>query len=134
MEPLLIPSSPGELIDKLTILKIKSEKILDAAKLANVRHELDVLGAVAARALPDLPELTQLWQDLHEINLQLWAIEDDIRACEARADFGPSFIELARSVYLTNDKRAEIKKVINVLLRSDMVEEKSYARPDPSAR
>lgn len=127
MTDILVPTSPGELIDKLTILRIKSERITDLAKLQNVRHEQAVLDAIAARALPDTPELRALWADLYEINAALWVIEDDIRDCEKAGDFGPTFIELARAVYVTNDRRAQVKKDINLLLGSAIVEEKSYA-------
>ncbi len=122
MDNILVPVSPGELIDKMTILRIKSERITDPAKLLNVRHELEVLGAVAR----DLPPTPIQSEELYQINLTLWQIEDDIRACEARQDFGPEFIRLARAVYQTNDRRAEVKKLINLLLGSQIVEEKSY--------
>lgn len=121
-----VPTSPGELIDKLTILRLKTERIADPAKLANVRHELTVLSAIAETHLAPSDALTSLWEALYDINGRLWKIEDDIRDCEARQDFGPAFIELARAVYLTNDRRAAIKKQINILLGSDLVEEKSY--------
>ena len=126
MKDILTPIAPGELIDKLTILRLKTENISDPAKLANVRHEQDVLQAVADDAIPPSEELTRLWDELYRINGDLWVIEDDIRTCEARSDFGPAFIALARAVYVTNDERAKIKKHINVLLGSDLVEEKSY--------
>lgn len=126
MKEILVPMAPGELIDKLTILQLKSEKITDTTKLTNVLHEQSVLQKTADDALPDSAELRDLWDQLYEINADLWAIEDDIRACEARGDFGPGFIGLARAVYVTNDQRAEIKKAINLLLGSDLIEEKSY--------
>ncbi len=127
MTDILVPTSPGELIDKLTILRIKTERITDPAKLENVRHEQGVLDAIAARALPDLTELRALWADLYDINAALWVIEDDIRDCEKAGDFGPTFVALARAVYVTNDRRAKVKKDINLLLGSAIVEEKSYA-------
>lgn len=126
MKEILVPTSPGELIDKLTILRLKSEKITDAAKLDHVRHEQRALQQVADEAIPPSAALEALWGELYEINADLWAIEDDIRACDARGDFGPAFIALARAVYVTNDKRADVKKQINLLLGSDLVEEKSY--------
>ncbi len=126
MTEILVPTSPGELIDKLTILRLKSEKIGDPAKLNHVRHELSVLQTVADDAIPHSGELETLWGQLYEINADLWAIEDDIRACDARGEFGTAFVALARAVYVTNDKRAEVKKRINLLLGSDLVEEKSY--------
>ena len=123
---ILVPTAPGELIDKLTILRLKAEKITDPAKLANVRHEQAVLRQTADTALPPSAALTALWERLYQINAALWVIEDDIRACESRADFGPDFIALARAVYVTNDSRAAVKKQINLLLGSAMIEEKSY--------
>lgn len=126
MAEILVPTSPGELIDKLTILRIKSERIEDAAKLANVRLEFEQLTATADAHVPPSDRLTELWEELYQINCDLWQIEDDIRDCEAAGDFGPKFIELARAVYVTNDERARVKKAINVHLGSALVEEKSY--------
>lgn len=125
--PILIEVGPGELIDKITILRIKSERMEDAAKLRNVRHELDVLTRARADNLPDSPDLRRLEAALKAVNEALWEIEDDIRRCEAEGDFGARFIELARSVYKQNDKRAALKKDINLLTGSAIVEEKSYA-------
>ena len=130
MTDIMVPTSPGELIDKLTILRLKAEQITDPAKLANVRHEHAVLSAIADAHLPRGDGLTALWDTLYRINGDLWAIEDDIRACEARRDFGPAFIALARAVYVTNDERAAVKKRINLLLGSAIVEEKSYYSPE----
>ncbi|RYH03875.1 hypothetical protein EU805_00440 [Salipiger sp. IMCC34102] len=130
MTDILVPTAPGELIDKLTILRLKEEKITDPAKLANVQYERQVLQGIADHHLPGIDELSALWDDLYAINGDLWAIEDDIRACEARADFGPGFIALARAVYVTNDERAAVKKRINLLLGSAIVEEKSYYSPE----
>ena len=131
MMEILVPTSPGELIDKLTILQIKVERIDDPRKLSHVRHERDLLQKIAQGAIPDSAELTQLRERLYQINGDLWAIEDDIRACESRGDFGPTFVALARSVYVTNDERAAVKKQINVLLGSAIVEEKSYTDRKP---
>jgi len=116
----------GELIDKITILKIKARQMIDPAKLRNVKHELDVLNRACAENLAPSAELTRLENELTQVNQALWVIEDDIRACEATRDFGPKFIELARSVYIQNDRRAAIKKAINELCGSNIVEEKSY--------
>ena len=124
--PILIPVGPGELIDKITILNIKAERMSDAAKLGNVRYELDVLETARRAHLPDSPALRTLEAELKAVNEALWVIEDDIRDCEARKDFGPAFIELARSVYKQNDRRAALKKEINLLTGSSIVEEKSY--------
>ena len=135
MKDILIPTSPGELVDKLTILRLKAERIEDAGKLVNVAVEREALQRIADSALPANDELALLREELYRINGDLWVIEDDIRACEARGDFGPAFIALARAVYVTNDKRAEVKRRINRLLGSALIEEKSYtdhgARPGP---
>lgn len=130
MTHILVPTAPGELIDKLTILQLKSEKITDTAKLANVQHEQSVLQGIADDAVVQSDELIALWEELYQINGDLWVIEDDLRACEARGDFGSGFIGLARAVYVTNDARARVKKSINLLLGSDLVEEKSYTDYD----
>lgn len=127
MDDILVPVSPGELIDKLTILRIKTERISDPDKLLNVRREKDALDAVVAAQIPMTAELETLWQRLYAINCDLWVIEDDIREMERKRDFGAGFVGLARSVYMTNDRRADVKKQINRLLGSDLVEEKSYA-------
>jgi hypothetical protein len=127
MTEILVPTAPGELVDKLTILRIKAERITDGAKLANVRHEMTVLQATADRHLLPSADLQDLWEELYQINLRLWVIEDDIRDCERNGDFGPTFVALARAVYVTNDDRARVKKAINLHLGSALVEEKSYA-------
>lgn len=126
MDDILIPVSPGELIDKLTILRLKRENITDLARLANVRHEETVLLEVAAQ-LPPSTRLATLQDELFTVNARLWQVEDDIRACEAAGDFGHRFITLARSVYRLNDDRAALKKAISQHLGSRIVEEKSYA-------
>ncbi|HAG74525.1 MAG TPA: hypothetical protein DCL53_03540 [Thauera sp.] len=123
---LLIEVGAGELIDKITILKIKAERMADPGKLKNVNHELSVLSTACAQNLAATPELARLEAELQAVNEALWVIEDDIRACEAARDFGAKFIELARSVYIQNDKRAVIKKQINEHCGSSIVEEKSY--------
>ena len=124
---LRVPVSPGELIDKLTILEIKLERMSDPAKKANVAKEFDVLSQELATSVRQSSELAQLHSALKQVNETLWVVEDDIRDCERAQDFGPKFIELARSVYRINDRCAEVKKEINLLLNSDLVEEKSYA-------
>lgn len=126
MKEILVPIAPGELIDKLTILQLKSERIADADKLRNVQHERAALQRVADDGLDQSGSLMALWDKLYQINADLWEIEDDIRRFEARGDFGPGFVALARSVYVTNDQRAAVKKQINLLLGSDLIEEKSY--------
>lgn len=127
MTDILVPTSPGELIDKLTILRLKTERIADPRKLANVRHEQAVLLVTADAHLPPSDRLSELWDALYEINARLWVIEDEIRDCERDGDFGPRFVALARAVYRVNDERAAVKKAINLHLGSAIVEEKSYA-------
>ncbi len=120
---LLAPVSWGELVDKITILEIKAARIADPAKLANVRNELQALTQVrdAKGSAP-----ASLVAELRRVNEQLWDIEDQIRECEERGDFGQRFVELARSVYKTNDRRAALKRQVNDAMGSDLVEEKSY--------
>ena len=127
MSDILTPIAPGELLDKLTILQIKSENIIDPEKLKNVHVEQDALQAVADVHIPKTDELTSLTAALLSVNKELWDIEDDIRDCERAGDFGDKFIKLARAVYVTNDKRADLKKQINLAMGSTLVEEKSYA-------
>ena len=122
----MIETAAGELIDKITILQIKSERIADPTKLANVHAELATLCAGRDQALATSPELDRLTAALKAVNTELWQIEDEIRGCERSGDFGPRFVALARSVYRTNDRRAELKRQINTLLGSRLVEEKSY--------
>ena len=125
--PILVEVAPGELIDKITILQIKCERIADAAKLRNVRVELEVLEAARDGATAPSPELSALTAQLKQVNEALWEIEDAIRDCEREQDFGPKFVELARSVYHSNDRRAALKRQVNELLGSKLIEEKSYA-------
>jgi len=127
MAELLVPISPGELIDKITILEIKSERIQDAAKLHNVRTELALLTDTWKASPFSATDISADWNGLREVNAKLWDIEDDIREKERAGDFGPGFIELARAVYFTNDVRAAIKRRINTALGSVLVEEKSYS-------
>ena len=124
--PLLVPISVGELLDKISILEIKAEAISDPAKLANVMRELAALDAVRRREVAALPELAALFAELQAVNRRLWRIEDDIRAIERAGQFDDRFIELARSVYRCNDERAVVKRRINELTGSEIVEEKSY--------
>lgn len=123
---LLIPVSPGELLDKLTILDIKLERIGDAGKLVNVRREHELLSRVWESSDLASEEIDALRGQLLEVNKTLWDIEDGIREQERLMDFGERFVELARSVYFRNDERAAIKKRINQALGSQIVEEKSY--------
>ena len=121
-----VQTSPGEFLDKLTILEIKSERMADAAKLENVRRELELLRATWAASPLAARDVAALVADLKRVNEQLWEIEDRIRLKEAARAFDDEFVELARSVYRTNDRRAAIKREINVALGSDLIEEKSY--------
>ncbi|MBI2236862.1 MAG: hypothetical protein HYU60_07950 [Magnetospirillum sp.] len=123
----LVPVSWGEVIDKITILEIKAERLTDPAKLANVTKELAELAAVRDREFAGHAGLAQLSAELKAVNEALWVIEDDIRDCERARDFGARFVELARAVYVTNDQRSRVKRQINDLLGSALVEEKSYA-------
>ena len=128
--------APGELFDKITILEIKLEKITDENKLIHIKNEWLILRTSANELLEEQIEqqkpntkskkLSDLTEQLKKINQQIWDIEDDIRDCERRGQFGGKFVQLARSVYLTNDKRAELKKEISILFDSDIMEEKSY--------
>lgn len=121
-----IPVSWGELFDKMTILEIKQARIDNQQKLVNINRELEALRRICGEhRLPDDP-LQALIDELRRTNESLWDIEDDIRACERKRDFSDEFIELARSVYRTNDKRAGLKLEINRLLGSELIEEKSY--------
>lgn len=124
--PISVEVGSGELIDKITILQIKAERIADPAKLAHVRHELAVLEAARRAHLDGYDQIGAIEADLRAVNERLWLIEDDLREHEAAGDFGPRFVELARAVYKTNDRRAALKKQINVITGSAVVEEKSY--------
>ncbi|MFQ6004240.1 MAG: DUF6165 family protein [Woeseia sp.] len=126
MKEILVPISPGELLDKITILEIKSERIEDPQKVANVRHELGLLGKVWSESVDQDEVIADLHRQLKVINEELWEIEDDIRDEERHDRFGDRFVELARAVYVTNDKRAGAKKEVNLHLGSEIVEEKSY--------
>lgn len=126
MKQILIPISPGELLDKITILEIKSARISASDKLANINRELGMLNQVWNDAVDEDEPLQQMRAEIKSINEALWDIEDDIRDEEREKRFGERFIELARSVYVTNDQRADVKKRINLHLKSDIVEEKSY--------
>ncbi|WP_376696359.1 DUF6165 family protein [Wenzhouxiangella sp. EGI_FJ10305] len=124
---LLIPVSPGELLDKLTILEIKLERIDDEAKLANVRREHEFLSRIWDESGLDSEDVAAVRRRLRELNEALWEIEDDIRVEEREKRFDGRFIELARSVYQRNDERAALKRQVNELLGSEIVEEKSYS-------
>jgi hypothetical protein len=126
MKDILVPISPGELLDKITILRIKAARMKDADKIANVRHELSLLEKTWQESGAAAVNLGGAEADLTRVNEKLWVIEDEIRDEERAKRFADKFIELARAVYFTNDERAAIKKRVNTLLGSSIVEEKSY--------
>ena len=120
--------SVGELIDKITILQLKMKFIKNKEQLNNVNNELETLKPLLKENNLETPKINELFAELYEINLELWKIEDKIREKERQSDFSDEFISLARSVYFTNDKRADIKKKINLISGSELIEEKSYAK------
>ncbi len=128
MQDILVPISPGELIDKITILQIKSERITEPLKVANVRTELTLLESTWRDSPFSTSDIDAEWAALRGINAKLWDIEDRIRHKERDRSFDQEFIELARAVYVTNDERALVKREINTKLGSNIVEEKSYAK------
>jgi len=122
-----IEVSNGELLDKISILELKTQNIKDTNKLVNVYKEFNELNPLAEELFNTFDsDLQNHYTELANINSQLWRIEDEIRECEKNKDFGPKFIELARDVYITNDKRCDVKKIINIITQSGVVEEKSY--------
>jgi len=127
----VIEAAPGELIDKITILEIKLKHITDPEKLRNVRTEMETLLAARDRTIIVSDSLRELTDELQSINEDLWDIEDEIRVCEQSNEFGAKFVHLARSVYKKNDHRAALKRKINVLLGSEIIEEKSYREGSP---
>jgi hypothetical protein len=124
MPHLLTPTSVGEVLDKISILQIKAKRILDTKKNANVMRELDLLNQICLKS--NISFAIPLFENLKAVNEELWEIEDRIRIKEKSQEFDAEFIELARSVYFTNDKRAKIKAELNAFFGSDLVEEKSY--------
>jgi Family of unknown function (DUF6165) len=124
-QDILVPISVGELMDKITILEIKSERIKNPSQLENVLRELGALRAIRLDGA-DRAKLDKLRAELKQVNATLWDVEDAIRECDARDDFGSSFIELARTVYRLNDERARLKKAISLASGSRIIEEKSY--------
>jgi hypothetical protein len=121
----LVPISVGELIDKITILEIKSERISNPSQIENITRELSALRAVRLGDF-DHAMLDRLGTELKRVNAKLWDVEDAIRECDARGEFGEAFIELGRAVYRLNDERARLKKAINLASGSRLIEEKSY--------
>jgi hypothetical protein len=118
--------SNGDVIDKVTILKIKKEKVKDAAKLANIINELDIISESLSNELKQLDK--SYHNRLYNVNFKLWEVEDKLRIKESKNEFDSEFIELARSVYILNDERASIKKEINIVTISNIVEEKEYVK------
>ena len=123
---LLVPISVGDLLDKISILEMKAEAIAEPAKRANVVRELAALRAVRDRDVAAAPQLEALCAELHQVNRLLWQVEDGLRERERDGCFDERFVELARSVYRHNDRRAAIKRRINEITGSELVEEKSY--------
>ena len=121
-----VPISWGELVDKITILEIKMDRIHDEKKRENIDKELQALKIVFDQGCKGPEKIKQVKAKLRGVNEQLWDIEDDIRKCEKEKDFSQRFINLARSVYMTNDQRAVLKREINIILKSEFLEEKSY--------
>ena len=121
-----VPISWGELVDKITILEIKMDRIHDEKKLENIAKELQALKMVFDQGCEDPEKIKKVKSMLRTVNEQLWDIEDDIRRCEKEKDFSQRFIDLARSVYMSNDQRAALKREINTILKSELFEEKSY--------
>ena len=135
MSEIAVPVSFGELLDKIAILEIKSERIQDPGKLANIGRELHALRRTWATHPASALEITELRSELKAVNERLWVIEDDIRVKEKAREFDAAFVELARSVYFQNDDRARIKRDINLALGSAYIEEKSYEdyRSEPAS-
>ena len=126
MNKILVEISVGELLDKISILEIKKEKISDTSSLENINVEYSILKEQLEKNIQNDKKTNELFQSLKEVNAKLWVIEDDKRTCEKNADFGEKFIELARGVYINNDKRAKIKSEINKILGSNIKEVKQY--------
>lgn len=124
---LMVPVAIGELIDKITILQIKQERISDPEKRANIAYELELLTRIRNESVPNSPTLVALGDELKSVNQAIWNLEDDIRDKERHGVFDQRFIDLARAVYRTNDQRAAVKRRINLEAGSAIVEEKSYA-------
>jgi hypothetical protein len=134
-EPILIPVAAGELFDKKTILEIKGQRIRDPQQLANVEHELGLLAAIAttlSAGLDSAEPLERLESELREINTTLWDLENAVRAHEKSGAFGEKFVNTARAIYAGNDRRAAVKRQINLLLNSAIIEEKSHIGIDPA--
>lgn len=125
---ILLPVSPAELADKIAILEVKSKRIADPEKLKNVNHELELLRGVFSKSIESSKDLDRLFDKLRQLSAKGWDIENRKRLCEKNGDFGPEFIEAARAAFKNNDKRAAVWKEINLLLKSDIIQEKSYEK------
>ena len=126
LNQVIIPISPAELMDKIAILEVKSERIKDSDKLKNVRRELELLRGIFKKSVKPTKELNRLFDKLRQLSAKGWDIEDKKRLCEKNGDFGPEFIKAARAAFKNNDERAAVWKEINLLLKSDIAQEKSY--------
>ena len=118
--------SPGELLDKISILEIKIEKVKDKNSLEEIKKEYKILKEIQTSSIEITGEIKDLFQSVKNVNIKLWNTEDKLRICEKNKDFGKRFIELARSVYFANDERAELKSKINKILKSNIIEIKQY--------
>ena len=118
--------SPGELLDKISILEIKLEKVKDKDRQKRIKNEYDILKKVQNSSIEMSDKIKDLYRSVSNVNIKLWDIEDKIRICEQNKDFGKNFIELARGVYFNNDKRAKLKNEINEILKSNIREIKQY--------
>src|SRR3989344_459407 len=125
---IMIPISPAELMDKIAILEVKSERIKDTDKLKNIRRELKLLRGIFKKSVKPTKELNRLFDKLRRLSANGWDIEDKKRLCERNGNFGPEFIKAARAAFKNNDERAAVWKEINILLKSDVVQEKSYVK------
>jgi len=131
MNPITIEISPGELIDRITILQIRVRNVTDPHKQPRIRRELESLLSVRQHAIAARADLQNLFGELATVNEELWRIEDDLRLCERRSDFGASFVDLARSVYRLNDRRSRLKQSLNEMLGVENAEEKIYSHAAP---
>jgi len=125
--PIVVESSPGDLLDRITILEIKGERMLDPVKQRNIRRELAFLIAVRDRSVPMNEMISRLCSELRNVNRTLWRVQDDLRTCDRKRDFGPAFIELAREVHRQKDRRNAVKRMLNDLLGWQLHDEKLYA-------
>ncbi|MBG9389103.1 DUF6165 family protein [Caenimonas aquaedulcis] len=133
-DPVLVPVSPAELLDKKTILEVKRERIVAPEKLANVKRELALLTDIARELLAQVDPasgVAQLEAQLLQVNREIWDLENTVRACEQAKDFGEEFVRTARSIYASNDRRAAIKRQINLALGAELIEEKEHRKAPP---